>query len=173
MFSMNRSYNWLPDFVYGSIDGIITTFAVVSAVEGGSLPASIILIMGFANLFADGFSMAAGKYLSDKAEIDQENIDSTGVNPVLGGLSTFGAFIVLGSVPLLAYVLQPFMSLSSGFTFQLACVLTLLALFCVGFLKGFFINKSKLFEGLQTMCVGAFAAAISYGIGYWIETLLS
>ena len=173
MFSMHRRYNWLPDFVYGSIDGIITTFAVVSAVEGGSLPATIILIMGFANLFADGFSMAAGKYLSDKAEIDQHDIDSTGVNPVLGGLSTFVSFIALGSVPLLAYVLQPFLALSADLTFQLACGLTLLALFCVGVLKGYFIQASKLLEGLQTMFVGAFAAVISYGIGYWIETLLS
>lgn len=61
------SYSWGPDFVYGGIDGAITTFAVVAGVEGASLTVSIILIMGFANLFADGFSMAIGKYLSDRS----------------------------------------------------------------------------------------------------------
>lgn len=61
-------YNWLPDFVYGGIDGAITTFAVVAGVVGAGLSTSIILILGFANLLADGFSMAVGKYSSDKAE---------------------------------------------------------------------------------------------------------
>lgn len=66
-------YNWLPDFVYGGIDGAVTTFAVVAGVEGASLSVPIILILGFANLFADGFSMATGKYLSDKT--NKENFE--------------------------------------------------------------------------------------------------
>ncbi len=64
-------YNWLPDFVYGGIDGAVTTFAVVAGVEGASLSVGIILVLGFANLFADGFSMAVGKYQSDKADLEQ------------------------------------------------------------------------------------------------------
>ena len=64
-------YNWLPDFVYGGIDGAVTTFAVVMGVVGAELSTAVILILGFANLFADGLSMAVGKYSSDKAEIEQ------------------------------------------------------------------------------------------------------
>lgn len=59
---------FLGDFVYGGLDGIITTFAVVSGVEGASLGTNIILIMGLANLFADGFSMATGAFLSQRSE---------------------------------------------------------------------------------------------------------
>lgn len=66
-------YNWLPDFVYGGIDGSVTTFAVVAGVVGANLSTPIILILGFANLFADGFSMAVSKFLSDKAELDRMN----------------------------------------------------------------------------------------------------
>jgi len=55
------------DFVYGSIDGAVTTFAIVAGIVGASLPAGIILILGFANLFADGFSMAAANYQASKA----------------------------------------------------------------------------------------------------------
>lgn len=68
---MSTGYNWLPDFVYGGIDGAVTTFAVVAGVEGANLSLGIILILGFANLFADGFSMAVGKYLSDRANQEQ------------------------------------------------------------------------------------------------------
>lgn len=64
-------YNWLPDFTYGGIDGAVTTFAVVAGVVGAELSTPVILILGFANLFADGFSMAVGKYSSDKAELDR------------------------------------------------------------------------------------------------------
>ena len=53
----------IEDFVYGATDGAVTTFAVVAGVVGVALSPSIILILGFANLFADGFSMAIGNYL--------------------------------------------------------------------------------------------------------------
>jgi VIT1/CCC1 family predicted Fe2+/Mn2+ transporter len=55
------------DFIYGSIDGAVTTFAIVAGVVGASLSPGIILILGFANLFADGFSMAAANYQASKA----------------------------------------------------------------------------------------------------------
>ncbi|MFB5613483.1 MAG: VIT1/CCC1 transporter family protein [Candidatus Nitrosomaritimum yanchengensis] len=59
--------NWhFDDFIYGSIDGAVTTFAIVAGVVGASLSPGIILILGFANLFADGFSMAAANYQASK-----------------------------------------------------------------------------------------------------------
>ena len=51
---------YLEEFVYGATDGAVTTFAVVAGVVGASLSPSVVLILGFANLFADGFSMAVG-----------------------------------------------------------------------------------------------------------------
>ena len=55
------------DFIYGSIDGAVTTFAIVAGVIGAGLSPGIILILGFANLFADGFSMATANYQASKA----------------------------------------------------------------------------------------------------------
>ncbi|WP_373524392.1 VIT1/CCC1 transporter family protein [Aquiflexum sp.] len=60
--------NYLREFVYGGIDGAVTTFAVVAGAVGANLDASIIIILGFANLLADGFSMSVGAYLSSKSE---------------------------------------------------------------------------------------------------------
>lgn len=59
---------YLKSFVYGGLDGIVTTFAVVAGVAGANLSASVVLILGVANLIADGISMAFGDYLSSKAE---------------------------------------------------------------------------------------------------------
>jgi vacuolar iron transporter family protein len=58
----------IENFVYGAIDGAVTTFAVVAGVVGASLSPSIIVILGFANLLADGFSMAIGNYLAVKTQ---------------------------------------------------------------------------------------------------------
>ena len=64
------THNYLRDWIYGGIDGAVTTLAVVSGVAGAQLSKWIILALGFANLFADGFSMAASNYLGTKAEHD-------------------------------------------------------------------------------------------------------
>lgn len=65
-------HNYVRDWIYGGVDGAVTTFAVVSGVAGAELSASIVLILGFANLAADGFSMAASNFLGTRAEIDDQ-----------------------------------------------------------------------------------------------------
>jgi VIT1/CCC1 family predicted Fe2+/Mn2+ transporter len=61
---------YIGNFVYGSLDGIVTTFAVVAGATGAALSPGIILILGFANLLGDGVSMALGNYLSTKSELE-------------------------------------------------------------------------------------------------------
>lgn len=60
----------LKEWVYGGIDGVVTTFAIIAGVVGASLSPMIVVILGLANLIGDGFSMAAGAYSSAKAEED-------------------------------------------------------------------------------------------------------
>ena len=60
--------SYLKDLVYGGIDGTITTFAVVSGVVGANLDTGIVVILGLANLLADGFSMAVSNFLGTRAE---------------------------------------------------------------------------------------------------------
>jgi len=66
----SSNHNYIRDFIYGGIDGAVTTFAVVSGVLGAELSPGIVLILGFANLAADGFSMAASNFLGTRAEQD-------------------------------------------------------------------------------------------------------
>ncbi len=64
--NIERSY--IRDFIYGSIDGTVTTFAVVAGAAGAGFSEKVIFILGCANLIADGFSMAVGNYEGVKAE---------------------------------------------------------------------------------------------------------
>ena len=60
-------HSYLGDLVLGAIDGTVTTFAVVAGVAGAGLGATVAIVLGIANLIADGFSMAVGNYLSAKS----------------------------------------------------------------------------------------------------------
>lgn len=77
-------HSYLGDFILGAVDGTVTTFAVVAGVAGADFPVAMALVLGLANLLADGFSMAVGNYLSVKSErqvierirrIEQNHID--------------------------------------------------------------------------------------------------
>ena len=64
----SRFQDYIGEFIYGGIDGSVTTFAVVAGAAGAQLDSAVVLILGFANLFADGFAMSVGSYLSTKSE---------------------------------------------------------------------------------------------------------
>ncbi len=218
---------YLKDIVYGSMDGIITTFAVVSGVLGASLSFVVIIILGIANLLADGFSMAVGNYLSNKAEIQRirekreryhrlvrEDLDIAkekllnllkedgftektaklivnevsknkeslenfiisekygnfdGLNPKKTALATFLAFVVAGSIPLIAFVLALFFDFFKSFAIELSLLLTAFALFFVGLFKSYFVKKQPLRSGLETLFIGGLASLVAFLVGYFLK----
>jgi len=73
--SHKKGGEYLKSAVYEGLDGTITTFAVVAGVAGASLSIGIVLILGFANLFADGISIAIGDFLSTKSEREYQTAE--------------------------------------------------------------------------------------------------
>ncbi len=69
---------YIKDFIYGAIDGAVTTFAVVSGVAGAGLSSTVIIILGLANIVADGFSMAVSNYLGTKSENQRVEYERAG-----------------------------------------------------------------------------------------------
>lgn len=65
---LGPEHNYLKDFIYGAVDGAVTTFAVVAGVAGAKLSIGIVIILGMSNLIGDGFSMAVASYLATRAE---------------------------------------------------------------------------------------------------------
>lgn len=151
---------YLPDLIYGANDGIVTTLAIISGVVGASLPVRVILILGFANLVADGFSMGASNFLSKRTGMKASERPSL-LEATRHGSATFAGFVIAGFVPLLAYLLPPFLA----DRFVLAVCLALLTLFVVGASRGFFSDIRWLRAGLEMLVLGALATAVAYGIG--------
>ncbi|MDH3207133.1 MAG: VIT1/CCC1 transporter family protein [Gemmatimonadota bacterium] len=159
--------HYLKDLVYGANDGIITTFAVVCGVAGARLEPRIVLILGFANLLADGFSMGSSNFLSIRSDEALRRSSGLGVLEPFPGrhsLATFGAFVVAGVIPLLSYVI-----IQSGEQFQVAVILTLVTLFSVGAARCLVTRAKWWRSGLEMLLVGSIAAAVAYGVGMLLE----
>lgn len=153
---------YLPQFVYGSIDGTVTTFAIVSGVAGAALSPVIVLILGVANVLADGFSMACSNYLSEKSKDGH----STSI-ALKTSLATFLAFIIIGFVPILPYVFNlTFFNLS---LFQTSCILTFLTFLLIGIVRGKVTGSNKITSAVETILIGGTAAAISYYVGFLLK----
>ena len=165
--TVHEKATYLRDAVFGANDGIVTTFAVVAGSAGASLGVSVVLILGFANLFADGFSMAAGNYLGVKSGIEFE--ESMGVkkshegSPKLHAFVTFLAFDIAGLVPLIPFLFK----LPNAFGLSAICVV--IAFFSVGVIKSRFTKKNAIVSGLEVVIVGGIASTSAYVIGYFID----
>jgi len=219
---------YLGDLVYGGLDGVVTTFAVVSGVVGASLGSDVILILGLANLLADGFSMASGAYLSTKSgqevyrreeererwevehfpdgeraellevylqrgftrdeagqlvEIHSRQPDRWVIammvdelrmlpderKPMTSAGATLAAFVLAGSLPLVAYVAGLFIPIPPPSAFAASIVLAGLALFGLGAAKVFVTQRNPIRSGLEMLAVGSLAGVVAYVVGAFLK----
>lgn len=225
--SQGSKHSYLSDAVLGGIDGCVTTFAVVAGAVGGGLSGVVIIVLGFANLLADGFSMAASNYLGAKSEREQVGkarrteerhiaqvpqgereevrqifarkgfegdvlekivdvitsdrklwvetmlteelgLQLVGRSPIRAGLSTFVAFLVVGLVPLLPFLIP---GLDAAQRFLFSILATGLAFLGVGMAKGRVLARPVFKSGIVTLLVGGLAAALAYGMGHGVRSL--
>lgn len=160
--------DYAKSITYGGLDGIITTFAVVAGANGGNLGLTAIIVLGFSNLLADGFSMAAGDYLSSTTE---EGIDSS--KALKNASMTFLSFNLFGLVPLFAYILLTnLVAFSDRITLILASGLVSVALIILGWVKATITGQSKKVEMLRTWLVGMVAAGVAFLIGQLLGFLV-
>jgi len=157
---------YVGNFVYGANDGIVTTFAVVAGVVGASLSPGIIVILGLANLLADGFSMGASNFLAVRTEHDLAKKDHGFQEPFENGLVTFVAFVVAGFIPLIPYIFNIF----GEQQFLISSLLAGLSFFTVGVARRVITKGNLLTGGLEMLAIGGIAALVAYGVGWAIKT---
>lgn len=219
--------NIISDAVLGGIDGCVTTFAVVSGVVGAGLPPSVALVLGFANLIADGFSMAVSNYESIKTDrefiqkirdTEKEHIDNipsgereelrqifnnkgfsgpvlekivdtisadkhlwietmlteehgvqkTSRNPVRAASATFASFVIIGSMPLIPFLVT---GLEKNTQFFISASLAALMFFAIGAMKSVMLSKSAIRSGMGTLLTGGTAAGLAFFAGYALREI--
>jgi VIT1/CCC1 family predicted Fe2+/Mn2+ transporter len=126
-----------------------------------------IIVLGTANLLADGFSMGTSNVLSIRSVV-------TGARPSLAnasrnGFATFAAFVMAGLLPISAYLL-PF---EEAARFPIAAALAVAALFGIGACRSLFSERSWLIAGLEMLILGTVASAVAYAVGAFAAKLIA
>ena len=160
--------HYLRDVVYGALDGAITTMAVVAGTAGAALSPRVGIVLGLANLIADGLSMGASNYLGLKSELEQSGRSIAEEAPWRHGLATTAAFVVVGSLPLLGYVVAPLVGLP---VLHVSGLLTAIALFAAGAVRAPFVRRPIFRSAIEMLTVGAAAGAAAYGVGALASSL--
>lgn len=220
-----QRHSYIGDAVLGGIDGCVTTFAVVAGAVGGGFSSLVVLVLGFANLLADGFSMAVSNYQGTKSQrerveqarreeerqiehfpegereeirqifaakgfegellesivegitqdrrlwvntmlTEELGLQLEGPRPLHAGLATFGAFLLVGLMPLLPFLLP---GLSLDTTFLLSCSAAAVAFFGIGLGRGLVVGRPPIRAGLETLIMGGGAAVLAYVAGAWLR----
>ncbi|MEK7169043.1 MAG: VIT1/CCC1 transporter family protein [Patescibacteria group bacterium] len=161
--SLHDRADYVRDIVLSANDGVVTTFAVVAGSLGASLSPSIVVILGLANLFADGLSMSTGAYLGVKSEIEYEQKSGEkvklGNRPLLNGLVSFFSFGIAGFIPLMSYVFK------FDNSFAVSAVLVAITLFIVGIFRGIVSAKNVVRTAFENLFIGGASAVIAFYVG--------
>jgi len=168
---LETARHYVRELIYGANDGIITTFAVVAGVAGGGLPLRVVLIMGAANLFADGLSMAAGNYLSIRSHesvLAAQELPEEEASPLRHAAATLLAFVLAGAVPLAPYMVSAF----PFDRFAASIGLTLSTMFVVGASRALIARARWWSAGLEMLALGATVAALAFGSGKLVSALV-
>ena len=155
--------HYIRDIVYGANDGLITTFAVVSGVAGGSLSTLAVVVIGAANLVADGISMGVGNFLAIRADErgrEAADLPEQEAFPWKHALATLVAFVVAGAIPL-----GPYVMLGVEQRLVWSSALTFAALFLLGAGRALVTVDRWWRSGLETLGLGFVVAAAAYGAG--------
>ena len=166
--SVREKASFLRGAVFAANDGTITTFAVVAGATGAALSPTVVIILGFANLLADGFAMASGNYLGVRSQLDFEKAEYkknffTKDSPFKHGLVTFVSFALSGFFPLIPYLFK------MPQKFIISAVIVGLLLFGVGATRTLFTRKKWFIGGLEMFLVGGIAAVIAYIVGFVVD----
>ena len=150
MLELLKGFNFKSEIVYGGVDGLITTFAIIAGSVGANFSNKVIIVLGIASIIVDGFSMGISSFLAEKIK-DQRK------HPLIVGISTFLAFIFIGCLPLIPFIFE------INYAFIISTIILLIILFILGYLKGDIKNAA------ETVLVGGIGVFISYYVASFIK----
>ena len=164
--------HYIRDLVYGANDGIITTFAVVAGVAGGSLSTAAVLVVGAANLAADGMAMGVGNLLAIRAHesaLAADGRPEEETYPWKHGLATLLAFVGAGVVPLIPYMLPA----AHDGRLLWSSAFTMASLFAVGAARAAVTGDRWWRTGLEMLMLGGIVAVAAYAAGAVVAAIVS
>lgn len=160
--------HYLGDIIHGANDGIVSTFALISGIEGAQLDPFILIVLCFINLTVDGISVGASRFLSIRTVAEANSKNRGYIEPLRHAMTSFAAFFVFGLCPLLSFLIPDIMYSQ----FLISCAVTGVTLFCVGAL-GYLISAKHWFRsGIEMLFIGGVVSIAAYGVGLLVAELI-
>jgi len=157
----------IKSLVYGGVDGIVTTYALITGIIGAGLPTTIILIIGLAHIIAEGLSMAAGDYLSTKSEQPKQTKKA-----IKNAITTKISFVTFGGIPLITYLTATYILPFQKLNLLLATITTILSLTILGIIKAKINKENPIKNTTELIIIGTIAALAAFIIGHTISTII-
>ena len=151
----------LSEFIYGGMDGVITTVAIIAGIMGANIAPKYALVLGLASLFADGFSMGISRYNSIV------DIEKTNISPFVSGLATFISFVLIGSIPLLPFMFIPLQK--EEFIQKWMIICSVIALLLIGVIKGIYTH-SLLKSTTEVLLIGIVGVFVSFHVARFVRS---
>lgn len=160
----------LSEFIYGGMDGVITTVAIIGGSFGANLSHGNVLALGAANVLADGFSMGVSRYNSLINVKGEKNSDLSRKSPLYSSLATLTFFVLMGFIPLSPLVLSVITGaqLTDILIRKLVFIFSFIAFVIIGFIKG--LKVGNIYTAIiQTLIIGGLGAFISYQVASYVD----
>ncbi len=155
---------YLRNFVFGVEDSLVSTAGLLSGIASAGVPKTTILLTGVILIFVEAFSMGVGSFLSERSiEAYLKQTKSLFAHSFAGGTIMFFSYFVSGFVPLLPYLI-----LNVESAFWASILLSLAALFVLGFISAKVFKANVLQNGLRMLLIGG----IAIGVGVFVGNLL-
>lgn len=154
-------FSFLRSGLLGSVDGLVTSFAIVAASSFLDTPVRVVGVVGSASLVADGVSMGISEYLSTRGAAlltTQSGLPDV-YESVRSGLVCGVSFVVGGTAPLLIYTLGDGALLGAGSA-------SLVVLLVIGLLRSFVTGGSVVSGTLEVVALGVVASGVAFGVAY-------
>jgi VIT1/CCC1 family predicted Fe2+/Mn2+ transporter len=173
------AHDHMRGIIFGGLDGILTTFAIMAASIGAKQRAQTTLVLGISTLLADALGMAGGEYLSSKAE--RELLSPRALlalrepSPLAKGAAMFTAFLLFGAIPLVGFIVSHVLAVYHPEMPHdlVSCVVTVLALFALGAVKSQFGKGPWWRSGGEIVLVGGFVASAAFGSAIFADHIAS
>lgn len=153
---------YLPSLVYGGSDGTVTTFAVMAGAVGAGIDSRIVIILGLANLFSDGFSMASADYLSEDSRVGESKKIA-----LRNAYITFFSFVIIGFIPII-----PVLFFAQQHAFLYSILFTLCTFATIGYVRAKILHRDPLRLATQSVAIGSICAIIAYLVGEYLSRIV-
>jgi len=156
---------YVRNFIFGAEDSLVSTVGMLTGVVSAGMAQREVIISGIVLVCVEAFSMSVGSFLSERTtEEAMPNYQKKDSNSLLASVVMFFSYLLCGLIPLSPYL---FLSLEQAFLWSV--VISLLALFILGFVSAKILKTKLLKSAFRMLVIGGIAIGLGVAVGMLLK----